>query len=97
MVRTGTMTTVKNKKLRNSSTFRRDVSVLVMIMPKLKHTQLKPRFQDAVVGLIVGAGEKSVKRFIVLISQDRETDYFDLFISTTIRPTVSFDYLDKEY
>jgi len=86
---------VKNRKLRNSSVFRRDVSVLVMIMPKLKLAQLNPRFRDAVVGLIVGAGEKSVKQFIVLISQDRQADYFDVFISITIRPNGFIDYLDE--
>jgi hypothetical protein len=41
-----------------------------MIMPTLKHTQLKPCFQDIAVGLIVGAQEKSVKGFIVLEFQD---------------------------
>jgi hypothetical protein len=46
------------------------------------------------VGLIVGAGEKSVKRFIVLIIQDDKADYFGVFILITMRGKRIFDYLD---
>jgi len=56
-----------------------------MIMPTLKHTKLKRCFGDTAVGSIVGAGEKSVKGFIILTSQDVQADYFGVFVLITMR------------